>query len=189
MKKLWIRLLCLFLFITAIFLGVDRRSAISVDPEASNVVVYNYSAKEIISNRKTGVTTLKGDVKVTKVTTNDSIKNGQKKEEGSDYLNADQVVVYKNVETGELIKIEAEGKVSMKEGDMVATCSHAIIYEAEERIEMDGSPATVDDGKNKIEAPAITYFRKEDRLEAKGEVRGHITIEEKEEGSEESGKQ
>jgi lipopolysaccharide export system protein LptA len=82
-----------------------------------------------------------------------------------------------------LTKIEAVGNVDMKEKDMTATCERAVFYETEERIELEGSedsPAVVDDGKNRMEAPAITYFRREDRLEASRGVSGHVTIEAKE---------
>lgn len=137
--------------------------------ESANAIVYHYSAKEATSNRKAGITVLKGEAKI--------------RHSNGDYLNADQITMYKDVKTGELIKIEAVGNVDMKEKDMTAVCEHAIFYEAEERIELESSgdsPAVVDDGKNRMEAPSITYFRKEDRLEAKGNVSGHVTIEGKE---------
>ena len=146
--------------------------------EAANNVIYNYSAKETVFDRKTGITILKGDAKVR--------SNG-------DHLNADQITIYRDVKTGELIKIDAVGNVDMNEKGMAATCEHAILYEAEERIELEGSedsPAEIDDGKNKMKAPAITYFQKEDRIEAKGNVTGQVVIVTKEsetvEGEEET---
>lgn len=140
-------------------------------PETSTVV-YNYSAKETSFDRKSGITILKGEAKIR--------NNG-------DYLNADQITMYKDVKTGELVKIEAVGNVDMSEKGMKATCKHAIFFETEERIELEGAddaPAIVDDGKNRMEAPAITYFRKEDRIEARGKVSGHVTVESREKESE-----
>lgn len=137
-------------------------------PEAVRTIIH-YSAKDASSDRKSGVTILKGDAK---------IRRGD-----GDYLNSDQITMYKDVETGELIKIEAVGNVDMKEKDMTGTCERAIFYEKDDRIELEGSedsPAVVDDGNNRMEALAITYFRKEDRLDASGNVSGHVTIEEKE---------
>lgn len=139
-----------------------------MEAEAADTVVYRYSAKKTTFDRKSGVTILKGDAKIR--------SNGN-------HLDADEITMYKDVETGELVKIDAVGNVNLKEGDMAATCEHAIFYETEERIELEGtedSPAVVDDGKNRMEAPAITYFRKEDRIEARGNVSGHVTIAAKE---------
>ena len=137
---------------------------------------YRFSGKEMIYDKKTGITILKGNAKV--------IKNSTDPNSANDHIYADQINVYKDVKTDELIKMEATGNVDMKEGDLLATCAHAILYEAEDRIEMEGSPAKVDDGKNKIEAPSIIYYRTDQRLEAKGEVSGIITIEEKKEKEE-----
>jgi len=158
------KLVGIFLCFTAFALIVGAAEEASV-----NTIVYDYSAKEATFDRKSGVTVLKGDAKI--------------RRSSGDYLNSDQITMYKDVETGELTKIEAVGNVDMKEKDMTATCKRAVFYEVEERIELEGSedsPAVVDDGKNRMEAPAITYFRKDDRLEASGNVSGHVTIEEKE---------
>jgi len=143
---------------------------------ATNSSTYRFSAKEMASDRKAGVTIFKGDAKIIKID-----ETSKKSGDESDHVYADQISVYRDAETNEIIKIEAIGNVNMREGDLLSTCAHAIMYESEDRIEMDGSPAIVDDGKNKIEAPSITFYRKENRLEAKGNVSGYITIEEKEE--------
>ncbi len=148
---------------------------------ANNKTEYRFSGKEMIYDKKTGITILKGNAKV--------IKNSTDPNSTSDHIYADQINVYKDVKTDELIKMEATGNVDMKEGDLIATCAHAILYEAEDRIEMEGSPAKVDDGKNKIEAPSIIYYRTDQRLEAKGEVSGIITVEEKKEKAEEKSKE
>jgi len=138
-------------------------------------VRYDHSEKRLISDGKTGVTILKGDVKLNKIDPETGAKG--------DYIYADQVTIYKNTETEELTRIEAMGNVKMKEGDMLVTCARAVMkYEPEEVIEMEGSPAIVDDKENRIEAPLIKYYRKDDRLEAEateGYVTGNITIEEK----------
>jgi lipopolysaccharide export system protein LptA len=145
----------------------------------SNIVHYPYSAKRMVFDKKTGVTVLKGDAKFTKL-------DAEFKETG-DYINADQITLYTkhNEETGkdELTKMEAMGNVKMKQGDMAVTCVRAVmVYEPEEVIDMEGTkdaPAVADDGKNKIVAPLIKYYRNDDRLEAEGDVTGQITIEEK----------
>ena len=139
------------------------------ETEATRTIFYDYSAKNMNFDRKTGVTILEGDAKL-------------KVRDSEDYLNADKVTIYRDVETGELMKMEAVGNVDMNQKGMKATCHRAIFYETEDRIEMEGtedSLAVVDDGKNKMEAPNITYFRKEDRIEAKGKVSGHVMIKEK----------
>lgn len=146
-----------------------------------NIVYYNYSARSMILNKKEGYTVLKGNVKAVKL-------DSQKKETG-EFVNSDQLTIYfkRDEKTGELtdevIRTEAMGNVKMKQGDMTVTCLRAVmVYEPEEVINMEGSkesPAIADDGKNRIEAPFIKYFRKDDRLEAEGDVSGQITIKEK----------
>jgi lipopolysaccharide export system protein LptA len=124
---------------------------------AGKTVTYEYSGDVTTANRKTGVTTLDG--------------NAWFRRSGGDYLNADKITMYKDIETGEIIRIESVGNVEMKEKEMSATCGHSIFYETEERIELKGSvdvPAVVDDGENRMEAPFIIYFRKEDRIYASG---------------------
>jgi lipopolysaccharide export system protein LptA len=144
-----------------------------------NTVYYKYNAKSMVVAKKTGMTVLKGDARFIKL-------DAQLKEMG-DYVNADTITLYtkRNDSTGkdELTKMEATGNVKMKQGDMAVTCINAVlVYEPEEVINMEGtkeSPAIADDGKNRIEAPRIKYFRKDDRLEADGDVTGQIIIEEK----------
>jgi lipopolysaccharide export system protein LptA len=138
--------------------------------EKTKTVIYDYSADETSVNRKTGITVLKGNAKI-------------KTRDSEDYLNADQITIYRDIETNELIKMESVGNVDMNQAGMKATCEQAILYEAEDRIELEGSEdslAVVDDGNNRMEAPAITLFRKEDRIEARGKVTGYVTIEAKE---------
>ncbi len=146
-----------------------------------NIVYYSYSARSMTINKKEGFTVLKGNVKAIKL-------DAQKKDTG-EFVNSDQLTIYfkKDEKTGELteevIRTEAMGNVKMKQGDMTVTCLRAVmVYEPEEVINMEGSkesPAIADDGKNRIEAPIIKYFRKDDRLEAEGDVTGQITIKEK----------
>lgn len=138
--------------------------------EATKIVFYDYSAKKMSVDRKTGVTVFEGNAKL-------DVRDSE------DYLKADKITIYRDVKTDELIKMDAVGNVDMNEKGMKATCEHAIFYEKEKRIELEGSKdslAVVDDGRNKMEAPAITYFREVDRLEARGNVSGHVMIETKE---------
>ena len=144
-------------------------STVFAASEESNTIVYSYWGKKGSFNRKTGVSVLEGDARV--------------RRSDGDYLNADKITIYRDVETNELIKIEAVGNVDMKEKGMKATCERAIFYETEERIEMEGSedsPAIVDEGENRMEASKITYFRKEDLIVAEDNVTGQLTIEAKE---------
>ena len=118
---------------------------------------YEYSADKMTHNKNSGVTVLEGQAKFSR--SND------------DYLHADQITIYKDVNTDEIIKIESVGNVEMKEKDMTATCEHSIFYEQENRIEFQGSidkPAIVDSGDNKMEAPFIIYFRDDENIVATG---------------------
>jgi lipopolysaccharide transport protein LptA len=147
--------------------------AISARPDETKTVFYDYSANKMDFDRKNGVTILEGDAKL-------------KVRDSEDYLNADKVTIYRDVKTGELIRMEAVGNVDMNQEGMKATCERAIFHETENRIELEGvadSPAIVDDGKNRMEAPRITFFRKENRIEASGNVSGHVTIKERTSGT------
>ena len=140
-------------------------SAAMADSEATGTIFYDYSADKVSFDRKTGVAVWEGDAKL-------KVRNSD------DYMNADKITIYRDVETGELIRVEAAGNVDMNEKGMKATCEHAILYEKDGRIELEGtedSPAVAVDGENRMEGPAITYLRKEDRLEARGNGKGRIT--------------
>jgi len=138
--------------------------------EEKNTLFYDYSAKKMSFDRKNGVTVFEGDVKI-------NIRDR------NDFLNADQVTIYRDVETGEMLKMVAVGNVDMDQEGMKATSQQAIFYETEDRIELEGSeetPAIVDDGDNRMEAPAITFYRLDNRLEANGNVKGHVIVPAKE---------
>ena len=117
----------------------------------------SYSADKLTYSSKSGVTVLEGNAKLHR--------------SDGDYMYADQITMYEDTTTKEMIKTVAVGNVEMKEKDMAATCNHAIFYEKEERIEFKGTadkPAVVDTGNNRMEAPFIIYFRKDKRVEATG---------------------
>lgn len=138
--------------------------------KTTKTVVYDIDAKRVDINRKTGVTVFEGDAKLNVL-------------DSEDFLNADKITVYKDVETDEVIRIESVGNVDMNQRGMKATCERSIFYEKEDRIELVGSEeklAIIDDGNNRIEAPFIIYFRNEDRISASGGVKARITIAAKE---------
>lgn len=115
----------------------------------------SYSADKLFYTKNPDVTVLEGHAK---------LHRG-----GGDYMYADQITIYE--EAGEMTKIVAVGNVDMKEKGMAATCEHAIFYEKEDRIEFKGTadkPAVVNTGNNRMEAPFIIFFRKDERIEATG---------------------
>ena len=138
--------------------------------KGTKTVVYDIDAKNVDVNRKTGVTVFEGDAKLNVL-------------DSEDFLNADKITVYKDVETDEVIRIESVGNVDMSQSGMKATCERSIFYEKEDRFELEGSEdklAVIDDGDSRIEAPDITYFRNEDRIIASGGVKARVTIAAKE---------
>lgn len=115
-----------------------------------------YSADKLTYTKTPDVTVLEGHAKLHR--------------SGGDYMYADQITIYKDVKA-EVTKIVAVGNVDMKEKGMAATCEHAIFYEKENRIEFKGTadkPAVVNTGNNRMEAPFIIFFRKDERIEATG---------------------
>ena len=94
-------------------------------------------------DEKKGLILFTGNVKITR-------ENG--------YLNADKVTVYRDIETDDVIKTVAEGNVDLKDGDLLATCEHAVLNESDDTIELTGS-VIVNQREDQIEAPFITYNR------------------------------
>jgi len=163
--------LCLWPVVPVASEEPSEKTPDAASDKATKTVVYDIDAKKVDFSRKTGITIFEGDAKL-KVLDSD------------DFLNADKITVYKDVETDEVIKIESVGNVDMSQAGMKATCEKSIFYEKEDRIEMEGTKeklAVVDDGENKIEAPNIIYYRKEDRISASGGVKARVKIEAQEE--------
>ncbi|MBC8229948.1 LptA/OstA family protein [bacterium] len=103
-------------------------------------------------DEKKGIIVFTGNVKITR-------ENG--------YLNADKVTVYRDVETDDVIKTIAEGNVDMKDGDLLATCEHAVLNESDDTIELTDS-VVVKQKEDVIEAPYITYNRQTGIRKGKG---------------------
>jgi len=101
-------------------------------------------ADEFEQNEKTGVIILMGNVEIDR-------KDG--------YLNADKVTIYRNVDTRKVLKTVAEGNVDMKDGEILATCEHAVLNETDDTIELTGK-VVITQGKDRVEAPKITYDKK-----------------------------
>lgn len=148
---------CLLLCVLSLYVAASGYAEeITVDADDSS------------SDQKSGITTFTSIKKRVKIV-----------RESGDYLYADKATVYRNVETDELIKVEADGNVEMKEGEKIATCQHALINEAEDWIEMTGSAKVVE--KDTVtEANKITYYRKENRLETRGNSRFKFRMKDKE---------
>lgn len=113
---------------------------------------YDGVADYFEQDEKKGVILLLGNVKITR-------ENG--------YLNADKVTVYRDVETDDVIKTVAEGNVDMKDGDLIATCEHAVLNESDDTIELTGS-VVVTQKEDRVEAPYITYNRRTGIRKGKG---------------------
>ncbi|MBD3185045.1 hypothetical protein GF312_22370 [Candidatus Poribacteria bacterium] len=163
------------IIMTGIFLMIFTSFSLTAEEE-NKTLIYDFTAKKTSIARKTGITIFEGDAKM----------NVRASDE---FLNADKVTIYRDVETGELIKMVAEGNVDMNQQGIKATCDKAIFYEQENRIELEGTeekPAVVDEENNRMEAPKIILYRDEDRIEASGNVTGHVEIERQEQSSEKS---
>jgi len=114
--------------------------------------VINGVAESFEQDEKKGIIVFIGNVKITR-------ENG--------YLNADKVTVYRDVETDDVIKTVAEGNVDMKDGDLLATCEHAVLNESDDTIELTGS-VVVTQKEDRVEAPYITYNRQTGIRKGKG---------------------
>ena len=114
--------------------------------------VINGVAESFEQDEKKGIIVFTGNVKIDR-------ENG--------YLNADKVTVYRDVETNDVIKTVAEGNVDMKDGDLIATCEHAVLNESDDTIELTGS-VVVTQNEDRVEAPYIIYNRKTGIRKGKG---------------------
>jgi len=127
------------------------KSEPDVNPEEEYEILYGV-AENFKQDEKNGIIVLWGNVKITR-------ENG--------YLNADKATIYRDVETDDVIKTVAEGNVDMKDGDLFATCDHAVLNETDDTIELTGS-VVVTQREDRVEAPYIKYNRKTGIREGKG---------------------
>ena len=141
----------------------------SEEYEAINGVAESFEQDE-----KKGIIVFIGNVKINR-------ENG--------YLNADKVTVYKDVETDDVIKTVAEGNVDMKDGDLLATCEHAVLNESDDTIELTGS-VVVNQKDDRVEAPYIIYNRTTGIRKGKGNetevVRFRVRLKKKKKAESES---
>jgi lipopolysaccharide export system protein LptA len=96
--------------------------------------------------------------------------------QGNKVLKADQLLLYYKKEpdkkdkvgtiaterTGDLEKVEAKGKVSLTQGERVATGDDAIYYQDSAKIIMTGN-AVLSEGKNSIKGDRVIVFLNENR--------------------------
>ncbi|MFQ6042669.1 MAG: LptA/OstA family protein [Candidatus Poribacteria bacterium] len=157
------RFIAVFLFFVIFF-----NSTINAQDKTSEDTVKEKSASDVNSDEeyeiidgvadnfkqdeKKGIIVLWGNVKITR-------ENG--------YLNADKATIYRDVETDDVIKTVAEGNVDMKDGDLFATCDHAVLNETDDTIELTGSVVVIQ-REDRVEAPYIKYNRKTGIREGKG---------------------
>lgn len=139
------------------FSGIFLISVINAQNKTQNDTSEEYEvikgvAEYFEQDEKKGIIVFTGNVKITH-------ENG--------YLYADKVTVYRDVETDDVIKTVAEGNVDMKDGDLLATCEHAVLNEADDTIELTGS-VVVTQKEDRVEAPYITYNRKTGIRRGKG---------------------
>jgi len=128
-------------------------------------------ADEFEQNEKTGVIILLGDVKINR-------KTG--------YLYADKVTIYRDVDTRKVLRTVAEGNVDMKDGEILATCEHAVLNEADDTIELTGKVIVTQDD-DRVEAPQITYDRKTGIRKGKGNANQRVKFRVRLKGEEPTG--
>jgi len=112
----------------------------SKDVKENEIIAY---AEKFTQDERKGITILEKNVRIFR-------------QEG--YMFADQVTIYRDVETDEVIKTVAEGNVHMKDNEILADCDHAIFNELDDTIELTGS-VVVTQNEDRIEAEYIKYNR------------------------------
>jgi len=76
---------------------------------------------------------------------------------------ADRMLVYYNKDTGNVIRINAEGDVKLIKENRVITSKEAVYYAEGEKVIFSGEPRAVD-GENVVTGRKMTYLLNEDRF-------------------------
>jgi lipopolysaccharide export system protein LptA len=80
---------------------------------------------------------------------------------------ADRMLVYYNKDTGNVIRINAEGNVKLIKENRVITSKEATYYAEGEKVIFSGEPRAVD-GENVVTGRKMTYLLNEDRFLVEG---------------------
>lgn len=80
---------------------------------------------------------------------------------------ADRMLVYYNKDTGNVIRINAEGDVKLIKENRVITSKEATYYAEGEKVIFSGEPRAVD-GENVVTGRKMTYLLNEDRFLVEG---------------------
>lgn len=78
-------------------------------------------------------------------------------------LYSDRMIVYYAEKTGNVTKIDAEGRVKLVRKDLIVTSKAANYFAEEEKIIFTGEPKAVERG-NVVTGTKMTYLMKEDRF-------------------------
>jgi lipopolysaccharide export system protein LptA len=78
-------------------------------------------------------------------------------------LYADKMLVYYEKDTGNVIRIDAEGKVKVIKEQRIITSNEAIYYADNEQVIFTGEPRAVE-GENVVTGTKMVYFMDEDRF-------------------------
>ena len=114
-------------------------------------------ADEFQQSNKDGLTTLTGNVRFKRV---------------DGFLHAHKVRIYRNTETGETEKAIAEQDVKILDGGALATCNHAILYFADDIIDLSGNVVVIQD-EDRLESERFISERKTGKQVAEGNVKIH----------------
>ena len=111
-------------------------------------------------DEETGLTTLTGSVRIRQT-------NG--------FLNADKVILHRDLDTGEYKKTVAVGNVEMRDKDIFATCEHAIIDHVEDVVEL-SEDVVVLQNEDRLEAKQFMFNRRTGKRTGKGDVKFRVRI-------------
>lgn len=88
-------------------------------------------------------------------------------------IHGDRLVVKYTGENREIQQVTAEGAVRIIQGERVATGAKAVLFHAEERIVLTGSPK-VSEGQNSVQGEEITFYLHDKRSVVKGGKGGRV---------------
>ena len=153
-----ILLLCILYCSLPIVVGAEQEkdSVDSIGKPNEDFLVCEH-ADEFQQSNKDGVTTLTGNVRFKRV---------------DGFLHAHKVRIYRNTETGETEKAIAEQNVKILDGDTLATCNHAILYFADDTMDLSGNVVVIQD-EDRLESERFISERKTGKQVAEGKAKIH----------------
>ena len=137
-----------------------QEGAATEESAGDEEVIVCKHADNFQQDQATGLTILTGNVQI---------------DRPDGFLNADKVTIRRDVETGEALDTVAEGNVELRDGDIFATCIHAVLNHVTDIVELRDN-VVVKQNEDHLEADFFTFDRRTGKRVGKGNIRFRVRL-------------